>query len=71
MNDTPKDKLTTIAKSAGIVGGFLGICCVLAELCFLFPDLLVSRDLRPMYAAKGPRMNNSVAHGASTRGRMV
>jgi sterol desaturase/sphingolipid hydroxylase (fatty acid hydroxylase superfamily) len=36
-------------KRAGVTAGLLGVLAVLAELCFLFPDLLVSRDLRPTY----------------------
>ena len=35
----------------GILSGFLGILSVLSVLCFLFPDFLVSKDLRPIYAA--------------------
>jgi len=40
-----------IARRAGLVSGFLGMLCVLGELCFLLPDLLVTRDALPMYAA--------------------
>jgi sterol desaturase/sphingolipid hydroxylase (fatty acid hydroxylase superfamily) len=36
-------------KRAGVTAGLFGLLAVLAELCFLFPDLLVSRDLRPTY----------------------
>lgn len=32
-----------------MTAGLLGMIAVLAELCFLFPDLLVSRDLLPVY----------------------
>jgi sterol desaturase/sphingolipid hydroxylase (fatty acid hydroxylase superfamily) len=40
-----------IGKRAGLTAGVLGMLCVLAELCFLLPDLLVTRDALPMYAA--------------------
>src|SRR6185436_4124703 len=40
-----------IGKRAGLSAGLLGILCVLGELCFLLPDLLVSRDAMPVYAA--------------------
>ena len=40
-----------IARRAGLVSGFLGMLCVLGELCFLLPDLLVTRDALPMYKA--------------------
>jgi sterol desaturase/sphingolipid hydroxylase (fatty acid hydroxylase superfamily) len=38
-----------VGKRAGVVAGLLGVLCVLAELCFLFPDVLVARDARPFY----------------------
>jgi sterol desaturase/sphingolipid hydroxylase (fatty acid hydroxylase superfamily) len=38
-----------LARRAGLVSGFLGMLCVLGELCFLLPDLLVTRDALPMY----------------------
>jgi sterol desaturase/sphingolipid hydroxylase (fatty acid hydroxylase superfamily) len=38
-----------IAKRAGVTAGLLGVLCVLAEFCFLFPDLLVSREMRQIY----------------------
>jgi sterol desaturase/sphingolipid hydroxylase (fatty acid hydroxylase superfamily) len=38
-----------LGKRAGVVGVLLGMLCVLAELCFLFPDALVARDSRPFY----------------------
>jgi len=42
---------TGIGKRAGLTSGVLGMLCVLAELCFLLPDLLVTRDALPMYLA--------------------
>ena len=40
-----------LGKRAGVASGLLGVLCILAELCFLLPDLLVTRDALPMYAA--------------------
>ena len=40
-----------IGKRAGLTSGVLGMLCVLGELCFLLPDLLVTKDALPMYAA--------------------
>ena len=40
-----------IGKRAGLASGLLGMLCVLAELCFLLPDLLVTRDALPIYKA--------------------
>lgn len=40
-----------IGKRAGFTAGLLGMLCVLGELCFLFPDLLVTPDARPVYQA--------------------
>jgi sterol desaturase/sphingolipid hydroxylase (fatty acid hydroxylase superfamily) len=40
-----------IGKRAGLTAGVLGMLCVLGELCFLLPDLLVSKDALPLYAA--------------------
>lgn len=37
-----------LGKRAGVASGLLGI---LAELCFLLPDLLVTPDALPMYKA--------------------
>jgi len=42
---------TRLGKRAGVASGLLGILCVLAELCFLLPDLLVTRDALPFYKA--------------------
>ncbi|MBT9489844.1 MAG: sterol desaturase family protein [Rubrivivax sp.] len=43
-----------IGRRAGLVAGLLGMLCVLAELCFLLPDLLVTRDALPVYIAHLP-----------------
>jgi sterol desaturase/sphingolipid hydroxylase (fatty acid hydroxylase superfamily) len=43
--------LNKLGKRAAVASGLLGILCVLAELCFLLPDLLVARDARPFYQA--------------------
>ena len=40
-----------IGKRAGVTAGLLGVLCVLAEFCFLLPDLLVTRDALPFYQA--------------------
>lgn len=40
-----------LGKRAGVASGLLGVLCILAELCFLLPDLLVTRDALPMYKA--------------------
>lgn len=40
---------TAIGRRAGVTAGLLGMLCVLAELCFLLPDLLVTKDALPMY----------------------
>jgi len=42
---------TRIGKRAGLTSGLLGMLCVLGELCFLLPDLLVNRDALPVYIA--------------------
>ena len=46
---TARHRWIDFGKRAGVTAGFLGALAVLAELCFLFPDVLVSRDLRPVY----------------------
>ena len=38
-----------LGKRAGVTSGLLGALCVLAELCFLLPDLLVTREALPFY----------------------
>ena len=43
--------LIRIGKRAGVTAGFLGVLCVLTEFCFLFPEQLVSHDLRAVYAS--------------------
>ena len=40
-----------IGKRAGLAAGLIGMMCVLAEFCFLFPDLLVTKDALPVYKA--------------------
>jgi sterol desaturase/sphingolipid hydroxylase (fatty acid hydroxylase superfamily) len=45
----PRSRVIDAGKRAGVAAGLLGVLAVLAEFCFLFPDLLVSRDLRPTY----------------------
>jgi sterol desaturase/sphingolipid hydroxylase (fatty acid hydroxylase superfamily) len=45
----PSPRGIDLGKRAGVTAGLFGLLAVLAELCFLFPDLLVSRDLRPVY----------------------
>jgi sterol desaturase/sphingolipid hydroxylase (fatty acid hydroxylase superfamily) len=42
---------TAIGKRAGLTSGVLGMLCVLGEFCFLLPDLLVTPDALPFYAA--------------------
>ena len=41
----------SIGKRAGVAAGVLGALCVLAEFCFIFPELLVTRDALPFYRA--------------------
>jgi sterol desaturase/sphingolipid hydroxylase (fatty acid hydroxylase superfamily) len=50
LNRIPIARRTDIGKRAGVISGVLGVLCVLAEFCFLFPDLLVSKQARPFYA---------------------
>ena len=38
-----------IGKRAGLSAGLIGMLCVLGEFCFLFPDMLVTRDALPVY----------------------
>lgn len=40
-----------LGKRAAVTAGLLGVLCVIAEFCFLFPDLLVTRDALPFYKA--------------------
>jgi sterol desaturase/sphingolipid hydroxylase (fatty acid hydroxylase superfamily) len=39
-----------LGKRAAVASGLLGVLCVLGTLCFLLPDLLVTRDALPFYA---------------------
>ena len=41
--------MVKLGKRAAVASGVLGMLCVLAELCFLLPDLLVARDALPFY----------------------
>ena len=47
---TPELRIA-IGKRAGLTSGLLGMLCILGELCFLFPDLLVTKDALPVYKA--------------------
>jgi sterol desaturase/sphingolipid hydroxylase (fatty acid hydroxylase superfamily) len=38
-----------LGKRTAVASGLLGILCVLGELCFLAPDLMVTQDARPFY----------------------
>jgi sterol desaturase/sphingolipid hydroxylase (fatty acid hydroxylase superfamily) len=38
-----------IGKRAGLSAGVLGMLCVLGTLCFLLPELLVTKDALPVY----------------------
>jgi len=40
---------SAVGKRAGVASGLFGMLCVLGELCFLLPDLLVTKDALPMY----------------------
>jgi sterol desaturase/sphingolipid hydroxylase (fatty acid hydroxylase superfamily) len=40
-----------LGKRSAVVSGLLGVLCVLGEFCFLFPELLVTRDALPFYRA--------------------
>jgi len=46
----PPARRIDFGKRAGVTAGVLGVLCVLAELCFMFPHVLVSNDMRSMYA---------------------
>ena len=45
----PPARRIDLGKRAGVTAGVLGMLCVLAELCFMFPHILVSNEMRPMY----------------------
>lgn len=49
-------RVPDIGKRAGVISGVLGALCVLGELCFLFPGLLVSADAMPFYREHMPLM---------------
>lgn len=38
-----------IGKRAGLTSGLLGMLCILAEFCFLFPDIFVNKEALPVY----------------------
>ena len=38
-----------LSQRLGVASGLLGMLCVLGQLCFLLPDLLVTRDALPLY----------------------
>jgi len=43
--------LIAAGKRAALSSALLGALCIVAELCFLLPDLLVTRDTLPLYKA--------------------
>jgi sterol desaturase/sphingolipid hydroxylase (fatty acid hydroxylase superfamily) len=45
----PRLRTPDVGKRAGVTGSLFGAIAVLGELCFLFPDFLVSRDAMPFY----------------------
>ena len=47
---TPQLRIA-IGKRAGLTSGLLGMLCILGQFCFLFPDLLVTKDALPVYKA--------------------
>lgn len=49
LDKIPPARRIDIGKRAGVTAGLLGVLCILAELCFLFPNILVSNDARPHY----------------------
>jgi sterol desaturase/sphingolipid hydroxylase (fatty acid hydroxylase superfamily) len=50
-----------LGKRAGVAAGALGMLCVLAEFCFLFPDVLVTPDALPMYKQNLPLFRGILA----------
>jgi hypothetical protein len=50
LDKIPLSRRIDIGDRAGVTAGLLGVLCVLAELCFLFPNFLVSNDARGFYA---------------------
>jgi sterol desaturase/sphingolipid hydroxylase (fatty acid hydroxylase superfamily) len=57
---TPRVR-TELGKRAGVTAGALGMLCVLAEFCFLFPDVLVTPDALPFYRANLPLFRGILA----------
>jgi sterol desaturase/sphingolipid hydroxylase (fatty acid hydroxylase superfamily) len=51
MPSLSPDFRSAVGKRAALCSALLGGLCVIAELCFLFPDLLVTRDALPLYKA--------------------
>jgi len=49
LDKVPPARRIDIGKRAGVTAGLLGVLCILAELCFMFPHILVSNDARPHY----------------------
>jgi sterol desaturase/sphingolipid hydroxylase (fatty acid hydroxylase superfamily) len=49
LDKIPPARRVDIGKRAGVTAGLLGVLCILAELCFMFPHILVSNDARPHY----------------------
>jgi len=49
LDKIPPARRIDIGKRAGVTAGLLGVLCILAELCFMFPHILVSNDARPHY----------------------
>jgi hypothetical protein len=49
LDKIPPARRIDIGKRAGVTAGVLGVLCILAELCFMFPHILVSNDARPHY----------------------
>ena len=50
-----------LGKRAGVASGALGMLCVLAEFCFLFPETLVTPDALPFYRANLPVLRGILA----------
>jgi sterol desaturase/sphingolipid hydroxylase (fatty acid hydroxylase superfamily) len=50
-----------LGKRAGVASGAIGMLCVLAEFCFLFPDFLVTPDALPMYRENLPLFRGILA----------
>lgn len=50
LDRIPSSARIDFGKRAGVTAGFLGVLCIFAELCFLFPHVLVSNEARGFYA---------------------